>query len=101
VIAGGFAVCALASSGDKSAEEQMTEVLERLGKVLEASGSTKTNLVSLMVFVKDASTNAVAVNGVLDGWVDPKEAPTRAVVELGHRSSQGGLIELHAMARVA
>ena len=66
------------SSGDGNVGEQAKVVLERLGRVLEAAGSSLAQAVSISVYLKQAS-DFEAMNGVYRGFF-PDAPPTRTTV---------------------
>ena len=84
VVAGGLVfVSALDGLGDGSSRdgnvgEQAKVVLERLGRVLEAAGSSLAQAVSISVYLKQAS-DFEAMNGVYRGFF-PDAPPTRTTV---------------------
>lgn len=65
-------------SGDGNVGEQAKVVLERLGRVLEAAGSSLAQAVSISVYLKQAS-DFEAMNGVYRGFF-PDAPPTRTTV---------------------
>lgn len=64
-----------------SIEEETEQVLQNLTKVLEASGSSLEQVMSVSVFVTDMHDYA-AINGVYSKYFEDATAPARALVEV-------------------
>ncbi|BBM84062.1 RidA family protein [Candidatus Uabimicrobium amorphum] len=75
--------------------EECTTVLENLKAVLEAGGSSMTNLVKVNVFLKDLG-NFVEFNGIYEKYVQESK-PARACVEVS-RLPKDVNIEIEAVA---
>ena len=75
--------------------EQTAQALERLGAILDEAGSSKNQLLSVTIYLKDLDRDFEGMNAVYDAWLGD-EKPTRACVQtkLGH----GWLVEIRANA---
>jgi enamine deaminase RidA (YjgF/YER057c/UK114 family) len=61
-------------------EEQAVEALGRIDALLEQAGSSKQNLVSVTIYLKDM-TLFDRMNSVWQNWVDPEHLPARCTVQ--------------------
>ncbi len=59
---------------------QTQQVLDKIDKYLQQAGTSKSNLLSTVIYVTDMR-NFQAMNAVWDAWVDPDNTPARATVE--------------------
>jgi enamine deaminase RidA (YjgF/YER057c/UK114 family) len=59
---------------------QATQVLARVQALLEKVGSSRLQILSVLIFLADMNDLA-AVNAVWDGWVIGGEAPARTMVQ--------------------
>jgi len=75
-----------------SMAEQTKEVLGKIDTLLLQAGTNKSRLLSAMIYISEMSQKS-SMDEVWVAWVDPKNAPTRAVVraDLGTRET---LIEI-------
>jgi 2-iminobutanoate/2-iminopropanoate deaminase len=80
--------------------EQTTQVLENLKAVLEAAGSTLSNVVKTLVFLKDMNDFA-AMNAIYGKYLAPEGvvAPARSTVEVA-RLPKDALVEIEVIARL-
>ncbi len=80
--------------------EQTTRVLENLKAVLEAAGSTLSNVVKTTVFLKDMNDFA-PMNAVYGNYLAPEGAvpPARSTVEVA-RLPKDVLVEIEVIARL-
>ena len=65
---------------DESIEAQTEETLNNISRVLEAVGSSTSNLLSTCVYLDDID-NFDVMNRIWSAWVDPESPPARATVE--------------------
>lgn len=63
-----------------SVADQTSEILSIIDKLLAEAGSTKANILSANIWLKDIGTFA-DMNAVWDAWVDKANPPARATVE--------------------
>lgn len=63
-------------SGD--IREQTQQVLARLDALLERAGSSRSQLLSVQVWLKDMSGDFDAMNDIWSAWVVPGKVPARA-----------------------
>lgn len=61
-------------------QEQMTEVLGHVDRLLAEAGSDKTCILSTQIYISDMS-NFAGMNEVWDAWVANGHTPPRATVE--------------------
>jgi enamine deaminase RidA (YjgF/YER057c/UK114 family) len=86
----------LPNRSDISAGEQTREVLEKIDAVLARVGSSKSKLISAMVWLKDIATVDEA-NEVWEAWVPAGYAPARSCVQAIPGSPEFA-VEIAAMA---
>ncbi|MEQ1901250.1 MAG: RidA family protein [Devosia sp.] len=79
-------------------EKQTTEVLAAIDKLLAASGTSKSKVLSCQVILNNIADFA-AMNSVYDGWIDPANPPARACIEarLAHPSLKVEIIAVAAL----
>lgn len=65
-------------SGD--AGDQAQQVFDRIDRLLSEAGSSKSNALSMTVWLRDMS-DYEAFNKAYDDWVDPANKPARATVQ--------------------
>jgi len=63
-----------------SVADQTRDILQRTERLLVEAGSSKSKLLSVVIWLADISTFN-EMNGVWDDWVDPENTPARACVE--------------------
>jgi enamine deaminase RidA (YjgF/YER057c/UK114 family) len=63
-----------------SLEEQTRQVLDKVEKLISAAGASKSDLVSVAVYLPHIS-DFDAMNAVYDSWIDPENPPARVCVE--------------------
>jgi enamine deaminase RidA (YjgF/YER057c/UK114 family) len=64
----------------KSVTEQTQAVLKSIDRLLAESGSSKSKLLSAIIWLADINDFA-AMNAVWDAWIDPANPPARATGE--------------------
>lgn len=64
----------------KSIQDQTKDVLQKIDDLLAEAGSSKTNIISATIWLKDMSDFA-AMNAVWDGWVETGHEPARCCGE--------------------
>ena len=62
-------------------EGQTQQILDRIDQLLAVAGTSKSNLLTCMIYVTDIRDRP-AMNKVYQAWIDPKNPPTRACVEV-------------------
>ena len=81
VHAGTVYIAGLVANNRKgSIEEQTLDVLEKIGALLKETGTDKSKLLSVNVFLPHI-TDFEAMNSVYDNWIDKDNPPVRACVE--------------------
>jgi len=60
--------------------EQTKQTLEKIDKLLEQVGITKSNILEAKIWLKNMSTDFAAMNEVWNAWVDPNSKGTRFCV---------------------
>jgi enamine deaminase RidA (YjgF/YER057c/UK114 family)/rhodanese-related sulfurtransferase len=70
----------IADDFDGDIRKQTAEVLAKIDSLLERAGSSRSQLLSLTVWVTDFAEYE-AYNEVYDAWVDPDNKPARATVQ--------------------
>jgi enamine deaminase RidA (YjgF/YER057c/UK114 family) len=75
----------LTDTSDDSIEGQTRKVLAKvdilLDILLEQAGTSKSNLLTASIWLKDIGTDFKAMNGVWNEWLDPNNKPVRATVQ--------------------
>lgn len=79
-------------------EKQTTEVLAAIDRLLAASGTSKSKVLSCQVILNNIADFA-AMNSVYDAWIDPANPPARACIEarLAHPSLKVEIIAIAAL----
>lgn len=67
------------TSVDIKAQTQQT--LDHIDRLLADAGTDKTQILSVMIFLKDITRDYAAMNEVWDAWVTEGQAPARTCVE--------------------
>ena len=62
-------------------KEQTTNVLKEVDELLEEAGTSKSNLLSASIWLKDIHKDFAAMNEIWVAWMDPHSKPVRATVE--------------------
>lgn len=79
---------------------QTREVLDRIDTMLQGLGGSKSNLVSVQIWLNDLADFA-GMNAVWDAWVDPQNTPARATCGVALASAGRGVrIEVIATASI-
>lgn len=83
---------------DVGIEAQTTETLGKIDSLLADLGGSKSDLVSVQVWLHDMADFA-GMNAAWDAWVDPEAAPARATAGVALASGPAGVrIEIIATA---
>lgn len=100
VVAGGVVYLAGQVADDTSADVrgQTAQVLAKIDAVLARAGSSKSNLLSATIYLKDMADFA-AMNQVWDAWVAADGKPARATVQ-AELATPDYLVEIQAVAAV-
>ena len=98
VIAGGVVYLAGQVADDTSADVkgQTAQVLAKIDTVLARAGSSKSQLLSATIYLKDMADFA-AMNKIWDAWVAPDGKPARATVQAA-LATPDYLVEIQAVA---
>jgi enamine deaminase RidA (YjgF/YER057c/UK114 family) len=62
-------------------EEQTRQTLKNVDRLLKQAGTSKKNVLSTQIWLKDISTDFAGMNSVWNEWVDGNEKGVRACVE--------------------
>lgn len=66
---------------EEDIELQTKEVLAKIDALLEKSGSHKTHLLSVQIWLKDMEQDFAKFNDIWEAWIGENEPPARAAVE--------------------
>mmetsp|Transcript_23025 Transcript_23025/g.47920 ORF Transcript_23025/g.47920 Transcript_23025/m.47920 type:complete len:149 (-) Transcript_23025:746-1192(-) len=80
-------------------EGQTKNVLAKVDGLLEQAGTSKSNLLTSSIWLKDIGRDFKQMNTVWNGWVDPDNKPVRATVEAAMARPQL-LIEIQVTAAI-
>lgn len=82
VVHGGLVYLAghVSDDPDAGVEQQTREILGSIDRHLAAAGTSKSNLLTVSIWLADISTFA-EMNAAWDAWVDKANLPARATVE--------------------
>lgn len=80
------------------AEGQTADVLRQIDAILAMAGTTKSNLLSVQIFLADMDDMA-AMNRAWDAWVDRANLPARATVQ-ARLADPGWRVEITGIAAV-
>jgi len=61
---------------------QTRQVLQRVDELLAASGSDKSRLLSVQIWMKDMATDFAGMNEVWSAWVNAEQTPARATAQV-------------------
>lgn len=61
-------------------EGQTAAVLQKIETLLEAASTSKSNLLTSQIWLKDIERDFQGMNKVWNAWVDPENKPVRATV---------------------
>ena len=81
-------------------EGQTRNVLAKVDDLLEQAGTSKSNLLTSSIWLKDIGRDFKQMNAVWNDWVDPDNKPVRATVEAAMARAQL-LIEIQVTAATA
>lgn len=62
-------------------EEQTKNVLKEVDDLLEKAGTSKSNVLTASIWLKDIERDFAGMNAVWVDWMDPQNKPVRATVE--------------------
>jgi enamine deaminase RidA (YjgF/YER057c/UK114 family) len=79
---------------------QTKNVLKNIDELLEQAGTSKSNLLTAQIWVKDIQNDFKAMNEVWNGWLDPENKPVRATVQ-SPMASPEILVEIQVTAAAA
>jgi enamine deaminase RidA (YjgF/YER057c/UK114 family) len=65
----------------KTIQEQTQTILDKIDALLKEGGTSKANILTANIWLKNIANDYVAMNAVWVKWVDPNNKPTRACVE--------------------
>ena len=62
-------------------KEQTENTLKKVDDLLAQAGTSKSNLLSASIWLKDINRDFKGMNDVWNAWLDPENKPVRATVE--------------------
>lgn len=71
----------LAENTDLDIRGQTRQTLELIDRLLAEAGSDKSQIMSVLIFLKDIEQDYAAMNEIWDAWVPAGAAPPRTCVE--------------------
>lgn len=71
-----------ATSDDQNIEEETTQALEKVRRLLEKAGSSTSKVVSTILYVRDAECDSEGVDAAWSRWIDKDNPPARTVVRM-------------------
>eukprot|EP00903_Cladosiphon_okamuranus_P008371 g8049.t1 len=77
------------SAESMDAEQQTTKALENVQSLLQEVGSSRSQVVSAMLFVRDLEQDLDGVNRAWGRWIDGDNPPARTVVQTGALEAGG------------
>mmetsp|Transcript_36604 Transcript_36604/g.76806 ORF Transcript_36604/g.76806 Transcript_36604/m.76806 type:complete len:150 (+) Transcript_36604:185-634(+) len=60
---------------------QTQNVLAKVDDLLSQAGTSKSNILTASIWLKDINSDFQGMNGVWNAWLDPENKPVRATVE--------------------
>lgn len=72
----------VAADCSEDIRSQTRQVLQRVDALLEASGSDKSRLLSVQIWMKDMATDFASMNEIWSAWVDAGQTPARATAQV-------------------
>ena len=76
---------------------QTTNVLAKVDGLLSQAGTSKANILTASIWLKDINRDFKEMNDVWNKWVDPDNKPVRATVE-ANLAREGLLVEVQVTA---
>jgi len=83
--------------GSSDMEQQTKETLEKIEKLLAASGTDKSRILEARIWLKDIQTDFVTLNGIWNTWIDPNCKGVRYCVE-SRLAREALLVEIQIVA---
>lgn len=77
--------------------EQTTTTLNKIDLLLEEKGSSRENILSAVIYLRDIDNDFVSMNEVWDSWVPEGSAPVRTCIE-AHMARPSVLVEITVIA---
>lgn len=71
----------LANDTSLDIQAQTQETLDNIDRLLTEAGTDKTQILSVIIFLKDIEQDYAAMNEIWDAWVAEGHAPARTCVE--------------------
>ncbi len=62
--------------------DQIKQILDQIDAMLASLGSTKDRLLEIVIYLADLN-HVPALNNLWDAWVDPRQPPIRACMQVG------------------
>jgi enamine deaminase RidA (YjgF/YER057c/UK114 family) len=76
---------------------QTQNVLKKVDDLLKQAGTSKSNLLTANIWVKDIAKDFMGMNEVWNAWLDPENKPVRATVQAS-MASPDILVEIQVTA---
>ena len=71
----------LADDTAQDIKSQTQQTLDNIDRLLADAGTDKTQILSILIFLKDIDQDYAAMNEIWDAWVADGQAPARTCVE--------------------
>lgn len=78
----------LADNISQDITSQTQQTLDNIDRFLEDAGSSKSQILSVTIYLKDIEKDYQAMNTLWDAWIDPENPPARTCVEAKMYSPQ-------------
>ena len=80
-------------------QDQTRSTLDRIDTILQDIGSSRENIISATVYLRDIDNHFALMNEIWNSWVPTGHAPARACVE-AHMARPALLVEISIIAAV-
>ena len=87
----------VASDIEADVQEQTRTTLEKIDGLLAEAGSSREQILSAIIYLRDIDNHFALMNEVWDAWVPEGHAPARACVE-AHMARASILVEISIVA---
>ncbi len=87
------------ADADAGIQDQTQSTLDRIDAILKDIGSSRENIISATVYLRDIDNHFALMNEVWNAWVPTGHAPARACVE-AHMARPALLVEISIIAAV-
>ena len=87
------------ADADVGIQEQTQSTLDRIDAILKGIGSSRENILSATVYLRDIDNHFALMNEIWNAWVPTGHAPARACVE-AHMARPALLVEISIIAAI-